>query len=533
MISKIRNIAILIIISGFVLIPYYLLRTESIEKRYIDGIKLKSEEIKPKIDILIRDGSPDSEMIKKIFDEIMSNDSSAAALALLDRYDNFKNLIKSDRLIKSKATVDHIISDIKEKNLNPHTQGEPVVRYYDNGKGETEKFYISQFNSGREKAFFFFAFKLPKKTLIILILEALLIICVIIALTGLVISLLQRSGIPGTIVLERKETAQDKKDEDEKTDQQEKIKVIKAEQLDENYLGPAAGTLKDNNSSEMTRRSSQIREIAADTLNSRIFDLFKKLHEEVQPESIVLYIKKMEGKLSKSYELRDKTFLRIDSSLFDNIKISEITNMKKSGPHIIDDGKIFRLPLIDDESLIGLIEIRLKDSGQSLDIGKINNEVKDIAKDIKEFLVINNVLIDRKTGFYSSSYFKMKLAEQIYSAQKIDTNFELLLVDVFKDIEINEEQKNTVLKIIYPVIKQSSGDTIELFLHSGKIAIIITDHYLKKAESIESAITKEISRFKIKLSAEKSIRLRPVAVILNSSDAKNIKDILNEALKLF
>jgi hypothetical protein len=126
----------------------------------------------------------------------------------------------------------------------------------------------------------------------------------------------------------------------------------------------------------------------------------------------------------------------------------------------------------------------------------------------------------------------MKLSEQIYSAQKIDTNFVLLLLDIFRDIEINEEQKNKVFRIIYPVIKQSA-ETIELFLHDEKIAIIITEHYINKSESIESEITKEISRFKIKLSAEKTIRLKPVAVMRNSSDADNIKDILKETLELF
>ena len=537
--SKIKTILILIVISTCILTPYYFFRTESIEKKYIDGIKLKSEKIKPKVDILIKDETPDPETIKKVFNEIMSNDPSAAAMALIYKYDNFKSLIKSDQLIKSKTAVDHIISDIKEKNLNFDTQ--PLVRYYNDTKGGEEKFYITQFNSGKQKAFFFFVFKLDKNTLIILALEILLLLCVIIALTGFIITIIQRKRITNTIVLKSddivsEDISSDRKTADEKTvgeksDPQEKIKVVKAEQLDENYLSPAAGTLKDSNSNEMIRRSKPETEIAVDTLNSRVLDLFKKLHGELGPESITLYIKKMEGKLSKSYELSDKTFLRIDSSLFDNIKISEISNIKKSGPHIIDNGKIFRLPLVDDESLIGLIEIRLKDSGQTLDVGKTYSEVKDIAKDIKEFLVINNIMIDRETGFYSSSYFKMKLSEQIYSAQKIGTNFKLLLVDIFQDIDIDEKQKNTVLKIIYPVIKQSCGETIELFLHSKKIAIIITEHFHKKSENLESTITKEIAKFKIKLSREKIIRLKPVAVMSDSSEAENIKDILNEALR--
>jgi len=542
--SKIKNIAILIVISFSILVPYYLLRTESIEKKYIAGIKIKSEKIKPEIDSLIRNEAPDPDLIKNIFNEIMSDEPSAAALALVDKYDNFKSLIKSDQLINSNTMVDHIISDIKGKNLKLITPMEPLVRFYNNAGGGKEKFYITEFNSERQKAYFIFAFKLDKKTLVILALEILLLICVIIAFTGFIISIMQRKWITSTIVLSQDDLMPDEKtvDEavdktidktvDEKTDTREKIKVVKAEQIDENY-SQAIGTLQDSNSNEMIRRNKPETEISVDILNSRVLDLFKKLHAQLKPESITLYIKKMEGKLSKAYELRDKTFLRIDSSLFDNIKIAETGDIKKSGPHIIEDGKIFRLPLVDDESLIGLVDIRLKDSEQNFDIGKTFSEVKDIAKDIKEFLVINNILIDRETGFYSSSYFKMKLSEQIYSAQKINTSFKLLLVDVFHDIEIDVKQKNTVLKIIYPVIKQSIGEAIELFLHDWKIAMIITDHHLKKTESLEGTITKDISKFKIKLSAEKTIRLKPVAAMLDSSEAENIKDMLNEALELF
>jgi len=127
----------------------------------------------------------------------------------------------------------------------------------------------------------------------------------------------------------------------------------------------------------------------------------------------------------------------------------------------------------------------------------------------------------------------MKLSEHIYSAQKIKSSFFLLLIDIFRDLSIDKEQKNTVLKIIYPVIKRSSAETLELFLHNEKIAIILSGLELKEAENIELAVTKDISKFRIKLSADKTIRLRPAAVIIKSNEAENIKDILKEAMAPF
>jgi GGDEF domain-containing protein len=536
--SKIRNIAIFTIIFIVTLTPYYIFRSDNIEKKYISGIITKSEMIRPAAEMLNREASPDPNKVKKLFNEIMDKEPSAAALALTDRFDSLKYLIKNDGLIRSGTIVDLIISDIKEKNFNSDNKNEPFVRNYNDGTGGSERFYIYPFISGGQKTFAVFAFKLERKTLVRLALEVLLLISFSFMLTGMALTLLRKKGLADdpnvrTIVLGAKKTPAEKPAGGRKIKAESDKKTPRADQIDENDLSPIIGTDTDKNSNEMIRKSNPETESAIEALNARIFDLFKQIHKELKPESIALYIKKMEGRLSKTYELKEKTFLRIDSSLFDNIKISEIENIKRSGAHVIDDGKVIRIALIDDESLLGLIEIRLKDSATSLDLGRLQTEVKDISKDIKEFLVINNVIVDRETGFYSSSYFNMKLSEQIYSAQKISTKFHLLLIDVFRDVSIDKDQKNTVLKIIYPVIKKSAGETLELFLHSGKIAIILPEVNLKDAENIELAVTKDISRFRIKLSPENTIRLKPAAAIMSSSEAENVKEILKEALELF
>lgn len=532
--SKLTNTAIFVLISIIILSPYYIFRSDSIEKKYISGISSKSEMIRPAAEMLNREISPDPEKIKKIFNEIMSREHSAAALILTDKYDSLKYLIKNDGIINTGTVVDLLINDIKEKNFTSDNKNEPFVRNYSDGRGGSDRFYICPYTSGGQRTFAVFAFKLERKVLVRLALEVLLLISFSFMLTGLVLTVLRKKGITDganvrTIVLGAKKPAAD----ENKTKTASKGKVTRADQIDENDLSPVIGENSDRNRNEMIRKSNPQTESANDALNTRIFDLFKQLHKELKPESIVLYIKKMEGRLSKTYELKEKTFLRIDSSLFDNIKISEIENIRKSGAHIIEDGKIIRIPLIDDESLLGLIEIRLKESASALDLGKIQTDVKDISKDIKEFLVINNVIVDRETGFYSASYFNMKLSEQIYAAQKIKTDFYLLLIDVFRDADIDKEQKNTVLKIIYPVIKKSAGETLELFLYNGKIGIILPDTDLKEAESIELAVTKDISKFRIKLSADNTIRLKPAAAIMNSSEADNVKDILKEAMELF
>ncbi len=536
--SKIRDIAIFMIILVAILSPYYILRSESVEKKYISGIIIKAEMIKPAAEMLNREQSPDPEKIKKIFNEIMAKEPSAAALVLTDRSDNMKYIIKNDRLIISGNVVDSLMNDIKEKSFISDNKGEPFVKNYSDGRGGSERFYISPYISSGQKTFAVFTFKLERKILVRLALEVLLLISFTFLITGVVLTLLRKKGITEdvnvrTIVLGAKKSVSETSEQDTKEKKASNTKSPEAEQIDENDLSPIIGTGTDRNSNEMIRKNNPETESAVNALNSRIFDLFKQIHKELKPESIALYIKKMEGRLSKSYELKEKTFLRIDSSLFDNIKISEIENVKRSGATIIDNGRVIRIPVIDDESLLGLIEIRLKDSATSLDLGKLQTDVKEISRDIKEFLVINNVIVDRETGFYSASYFNMKLSEQIYSAQKIGTGFFVLLIDIFRDVNIDREQKNTVLKIIFPVIKKSAGETLELFLHNGKIAMILPETDQKEAESIELAVSKDISKFRIKLSDANTIRLKPVAAIMNSAEAENLKDILKEVSELF
>lgn len=537
MTTNIRNIIIFTVISVIILLPYYIFRSENIEKVYINGIPSKSEMFKPAAEMINREQSPDPENLKKIFNEMTVKEPSTAALILTDRSDNLKYLIKNDSLIRSGKIVDQLITDVKEKNFTSDNKNLPFIKNYSDGKNSTERFYISPVASNGQTVFAVFAFKPEKKILIRLALEVLLMISLAFMVTGIVLSLLRKKGIGEeinvrTIVLGAKKTPDGKTAHPETTPPAAEEKTERADQIDENDLSPIIDSETGINRNSIIRKSSPETESAISALNSRIFELFKQIHKELKPESIALYIKKMEGRLSKSYELKEKTFLRIDSSLFDNIKISEISNIKRSGAHIIENGKVIRIPLVDDESLLGLVEIRLRDTVTALDLGKLQNEVRDISKDLKEFLVINNVIVDRETGFYSSSYFNMKLSEQIYSAQKINTGFYLMLIDVFRDLNLDKEQKNTVLKIIYPVIKRSAAETYELFLHSGKIALILPGTEQKAAEIIEQSVIKDISKFRIKLSAENIIRLRPVSSKINSSDAVNIKEILKEAMKL-
>lgn len=528
--SDLRNVLIFAVIAVLLLTPYYFVRSAGVEKRFINELSARSAAIRPAADSFNRAESPDPEKIKLVFNQISAGDRSFAAMALTDRFDGLKYLVKNDSILRSGAAVDDLIRDIKGRNLPATENFTPAIRTYGNGTGGSDRYYIITYASSGQKTYAIYAFRPDRKLVTRLGLEALLAISISFTLTGLVLGTLRKRGIGGevrvkTIVLGAKKNSE--------LNSTAKATRSSAEQIDQNDLTPIIGKDSYERSSDLLRKSRPVTDSISDSLNTVIFDLFKKIHRELDPESISLYIKKMEGRLSKAYELKEKTFLKIDSSLFDNIKVSEIENGGRGSTQIIEDGKVIRIPLFDDRSLLGLIEIRLRDYAEKLDIGDIVSGTKGIIKEIKEYLVINSVIVDRETGFFSKSYFNMKLSEQVFSAQKINTVFTLLLIDIFRDLDLDSDQKNTVLKIIYPVIKKSAGEVNELFLHDDKIAMLFTDKDIKDIENIELAVSKDISKFKIKLSADNIIRLKPVAAIMRSTDTSNVRNILDETAALF
>ena len=246
--SKITNAAIFTIISVITIIPYYIFRSENIEKKYINGIIGKSEMIRPAAEMLNREESPDPEKVKKIFNEIMINEPSAAALALTDKSDSLKYLIKNDRIIVSGTVVDLLLNDIKEKSFTSDNKKEPFVRNYNDGRGGSEKFYIYPYSSNSQRTFAVFAFKLEKKILIRLAFELVLLICFSFMVTGMVLTLLRKKGITDdvkikTIVLGAKKTSPDKPDIDKETKPASKKKTFSAAQIDENELSPIIGAV--------------------------------------------------------------------------------------------------------------------------------------------------------------------------------------------------------------------------------------------------------------------------------------------------
>lgn len=528
MTHRIKIIITALILIFISLTIYYFLKSENLKKAYIERINSSTIELASYIDKIDKNSSEEK---TEIFENLIHMDNSIALIVTVDSSGKIKTSAKNNSIITSASIYDSLIEDIISGKLNS-TKTE--AKTYTTPGGNKKEFFITSFSSDKNRSIIAYTYKPDKKTIIRLSLEIVLIIIFCTIATAMLFMTLAKKGI----IKDNREIKEkiinltsSKEGADDSLNQEPSPSLDKPEpiSIEESELYRISSTEE-----KQATRGAALNEnkYSWESLNSRIFELFKKIHKDLSPESISLYIKKTKDTMTKTYELKGKAFLKIDSAVMDRIDIEEFALLNKSGAHISENGTVVTIPLVDDSSLIGLIKIKLKEASDKINLEIMQTELKETVREIKEFLVINNVIIDKSTGFYSTAYFNIKLNEEINRTIKSGDNFFLILVDIFKDVVITDEQKKTVLKIIHPGIREIAGTRCDLFLVKDMIGAILQGADADEANKIKQALYTSMSRYRIKLNEDEIIKLKASAVLVNSSEADDVKNIYEEAINL-
>jgi hypothetical protein len=527
-----------IVIIGLLLITvsltaYYTIKSERLKKGYVEKIESQAKELAPVISSINENSETSPEGKNRILENIIKADPSIAMIALLGKSGEIKSIAKNNSIITSSAVYDSIVSDLTSGKLTKNRSGS--ITYTTPG-GRKKEFFIASGEAEKSRAVIANIYRPDTKTVVRLTLEVLLIIIFSIIATAAFFMLLFRKGI----IKDNREVREkiinlssSKEGADDNLNRSGEIPSPAEEPepmpIDEGELSRvfSADEKPATRGAALTENKTAQKE-----LNSRIFELFKKIHSTLSPEYISLYIKKTRESMSKTYELKGKAFLKIDSAVMDRIELKNLAEITKPGAYISEKGTVITVPLFDDNSLTGLIKIKLKESTGKVNLEFLQNELRDTAREIKEYLIINSVITDKNTGFYSNAYFNIKLHEEINRAVKSGLHFSLIITDIFRNTDITDEQKKIVLKIIHPGIKETSGEKYGIFLLQNMIAAIMPGAAAEEAEKTKESLVKNISRYRIKLSENEIISLRPRTVLINSAETEDVKNILNEALEL-
>lgn len=527
--------AVFILLIALSVTLYCRLRWPHIEKAYIVKTSEKAALLKPAA-AKITPGTTDESLIK-LYNELKERDSSLAAIATADFYGNVKQIVKNDSLINSGVLLDRLILSIKTGSTQGNTDGNSGIRTFTETAKGTGSFYVCSFNTGSVKFISVYVFRPGKALGVRIILELLLLSAVCVMLTGIAAAAGSRKNISVNDITDLKNIkapvvkyirkGSGTAGSDKITGSADNEKAIR---IDESELFESRYTKVPDITAAENKKTDNVNLPVAQRLDRSVFSLFKKIYRELSPETVSLYLRRTDDRLSRSYELRGKTFVRVDAPVFESIPIAGLKESIKPGIHITGNGSGLRIPLFYNEELNALVEVSLVESASSLDIASVQEELGIVTRTIQEFIITDNVIIDADTGFFSASHLKTKLGELVYSAIKHGTRFCLMAVDVFGSREIDTAQKKAMMKILLHAAKKATADRFELFISDYRIVMIMDNADRDEAEKVRKSLEKEISRYRIKLPDDKLIRLKPVADYTMSYEALDVKDILQETV---
>ena len=195
--------------------------------------------------------------------------------------------------------------------------------------------------------------------------------------------------------------------------------------------------------------------ISSDTLSGYVHELFRKAGRAYGADSLSLYIFHSSDRLVKIIELNGTDFLKIDTVSFDTIDAGDAAGQEMRGgaTMVLEDGRKIIIPLVYNDSFLGCV-VMLKRSGlQGSEIRELKSAMAGILKDIHDYSIANDMMVDAETGLYSTIYFNLKHDESRKSWKNGGKIFSVMAIGLFDKIEqITDSEKNTVIKLVAPAI---------------------------------------------------------------------------------
>ncbi len=504
---KIRIIVSGLIVTVIAIIIYIIFRINIIEKDFIKVLNNRTAHINRiyrNFNEKYTDIKANKNKLKELFQLINKKYPEIALIAAADMDYTVELISKNNRILKSEKMYKTIVDDFLNRKLSVPSSKEYITRYYNlNGKNnDSQKFYIINKIINNNRLFYLFPYKPRKQILIKVTLEVSMIIIAIIIITTVIFIKSSQNSMPTEM---------------------QKNKLKGSHNLAEN-IGRDSYNIdlkgRSIQSSEKKLFPNEIRS-ASDSLNKQVYRLFSDLNSKYFPESISLYLKVTDNLLSKSFEYKGKSFIKIDSSSFDTIDIDNDAGKEllKSTVMILERGSKFIFPIIHENSLLGVISI-IRDTGfNGKEIQDIKNDLIGILKQLSEYIVISRVMIDADTGLYSKAYFDLKYNEEIDSAVKNSEDLSIILLKPFKNNStINMDQYSSIAKLVSSTLSNIIKNDHFVSMYEDFLAIIIpglkSNYCLELAEKIFNTLCK----IKIKIDNDNYTLLDPY-IGISSTDS--------------
>lgn len=457
-----KIIIIWFIVTLILIMIYSSMRTEMLEKEYIKTLILASRRIGISLNNFQKASTLKDKNLSKFF-QLLNNRYKQGLVAIADRDNRILNVTKNNRYFESNELFETIIRDFQNGGFTLE-KGKPfLIRYYNQ-----VKFYVFIENIYEGKALIMYPYSLEKKEKARLVLELLLLVIITIIIFSSIYLYLQKYG---------------------KIDAESRYRIIK-------------GGRKSAARASGTTITKDIENIASNSLHKTVYDLFNTISSNFSADIISLYIiKEDENVLEKKFELKGKAFLKIDSSDFDVIAIdNEIGGeLKNSSIFVMENGRKLTFPLLFRDSLIGAVVI-IRDRGfTGHEMGDIKLKLEDITKMLSEYILLNDVVVDRSTGLYSKTYFKLRYEELKKLFLNKQSNFAVILISVFSgDKNLMLDDNNILIREISSRIMENLSTNDILCRADNLLSVLMPDADKLKALSTAEKIRASLNELEIR-----------------------------------
>ena len=481
---------------------YFTLRTTKLQLDYVNhNLALQTKKIvKNYTKLKAKDKNLSKKSLSSFSTQKIKKYKNIALILISNDKRNIKLSIKNDKYINSAKLYDLILNDFSLGKFKKQGLKEYNIEHYIINRNSTPpkqiKFYTFEKNVNDDKILIVYPFIFTKKTVTKIILESTLILLLLIIIFSIIYIKKQKKNKPKT------ELTQDKRDIN---------KTI----------------IRENKTNEITSTSSQS---STETLNKFVFNLFKKIHYDYNSKTISLFIKNTSDIFSKSYELKEKSFLRIDSKGFDVMDINTNNGDLLKNGKAIQNNKEILIPIIFNELLISTIKIERDTEFSEIEIEKLIIDSSTVGEAINEFLILNNIMIDNDTKLFSQTYFKIKYDEIINEYKENKKELSIIYISILnKTKTIDSESISTIIKLTSQTIADNIDKINYIFRIDNNITILLPETSFLESMKFSEKIFSVLTKLKIKISKNNPYKIFPNIGLSSLSELNENEDLSSAA----
>lgn len=488
-----KIIIVAVILSAVALAGYLPWRVQILEEERIKDLANQTVKIQKSYhNFSSRAGESRFDSMNTFFEGVSKAHPQLAMIAIRDIKDPTRLLAsKNSAAVPGTQLYNKLVEEFDSIIQSGTFPAKGLVRYFTDNTGSSVKFYLFPVPLANDYMLAVFPFTPPYHFFLRIALEALLILLIIIVTATLIY--MKRKGTVKDTPLSEKKAAPEP-----------------AVSQEEPPITETADKKETSVTIEEERNREKVPEESEEKLNSHVLDLFKRLYSGYEPESIALYLKNEQGSLAKLYELKGRSFLRIDSERFDTIPHTShlIEELEQGAMLVLENRSEITMPILHDKSLLAALRITRQSGIHGEEMKNLKQEISDLITPLRDYLLVHNVMIDSATGLYSESYLKMRYHELKNKAGGSSRQLGVMRISLFS--ETPEQKHLTVaLKLVAQTLKELLFDDDFLARRGDTLILLTPGTNDTEMQDRAKSLTQTLTRLRIKIPGGEMLYLSP------------------------